>query len=342
MANELAPGMAFAAPAAFTETAREFVGASVRPNTKRAYAAQMRVWEAHCEAEGLAMWPAEPVAVANWLAARAARGQCVSTLRISVAALKAGSEAKGFPFDSKAMPIVRTLRGIVNSAARLPRQAEPLRGGEILDLIAGLGNRPVDVRDAALFAIGYAFALRRSELVGLDLEDLGSGSGVLRVGTEVIEARFAISKTSTGSDGETVVIPRFDNPAAVEAIEAWLALAGVKPSEPVFRSIRKGGAIGARLSAAAVGEIIKGRVRAFLIRRGMSPEKAEATAEKFSGHSLRVGFAVAAAEAGADIRQISVVTRHRSLSMPARYASRADALRSSPHRLRGVGLNRIP
>ena len=53
------------------------------------------------------------------------------------------------------------------------------------------------------------------------------------------------------------------------------------------------------------------------------------------GTSLRVGFAVTAAEAGADIRSIASVTRHRSLAMPARYAEKADQIRTSPHKVAG-------
>jgi hypothetical protein len=52
-----------------------------------------------------------------------------------------------------------------------------------------------------------------------------------------------------------------------------------------------------------------------------------------------VGFAVSAAEAGADLRAIASVTRHRSLVMPARYAQKAEQIRTSPHNLKGVGLS---
>ena len=59
--------------------------------------------------------------------------------------------------------------------------------------------------------------------------------------------------------------------------------------------------------------------------------RAHEDAARYSGHSLRVGFAVTAAEGGADIRSIASVTRHRSLAMPARYAEKADQVRTSPH-----------
>ena len=60
---------------------------------------------------------------------------------------------------------------------------------------------------------------------------------------------------------------------------------------------------------------------------------------EYSGHSLRVGFAVSAAEAGVDLRSIATVTRHASMEMPRRYAERADQLRTSPYKVAGVGLS---
>ena len=86
---------------------------------------------------GLAPFPADPSRVANYLSERAVKGQSVSTLRTVVAAIKAGHDAQGLSFDSKAPAIVRTLRGIHNANPKLAKQAEPIRGPDILDLMDG-------------------------------------------------------------------------------------------------------------------------------------------------------------------------------------------------------------
>lgn len=62
-----------------------------------------------------------------------------------------------------------------------------------------------------------------------------------------------------------------------------------------------------------------------------------AEAAKVSGHALRVGFAVTAAEAGATAEEIATVTRHRSMEMPRRYSAKADAVRRSPFSRQGIG-----
>jgi hypothetical protein len=48
--------------------------------------------------------------------------------------------------------------GIARTHAREPRQAAPLRGRDITDLLASLTGDPFAVRDGALIALGYIFA----------------------------------------------------------------------------------------------------------------------------------------------------------------------------------------
>jgi integrase len=48
------------------------------------------------------------------------------------------------------------------------------------------------------------------------------------------------------------------------------------------------------------------------------------TVEQLSGHSLRAGFATAAAKAGASERIIMTTTRHKSVAMVQRYIRDAD------------------
>lgn len=324
-----------------TDQARFYIAASARPNTKRAYAAQLRLWIQWAAANGTNPFPADPVQVANYLAHRAQRGHSPSTLRTVVAAIKAGHDANGISFDTKAPAISRTLRGISNSTLRLPRQAEPLRGPDVLDLVLRADASPIGRRDAALLAVGYIFALRRSELVGLDFETLGTGSGALKLTGSTIEIALARSKTGQG-EPECVAVPRDKNPEAVKAIERWIAIAGVQPGEPLFRNISKGARIGGRLHPNSIPKIIKARISEDLQRRPDAPpsDLAQSYAARFSGHSLRVGFAVTVAEAGADLRSMAKVTRHKSLAMPLRYSQKADQILASPHKFNGVGLKR--
>ncbi|MEO8422265.1 MAG: tyrosine-type recombinase/integrase [Hyphomicrobium sp.] len=324
-------------PATLSTRARDLINLSMRANTRRAYRAQLKQWLAWCERTGAEPLPADPVEVANHIAERGSLGQSPSTLRTVIAAIKAAHDSKGLEFNTKAPVILKTLRGLANAIPRLPKQAEPIRAAEVLELLQAADGTAIGRRDAALFALGYMFALRRSELVALDLDVLGDGEGVLRITAKTIEVTFAKSKTSAGKP-QSVAVPRVENTEAVKAIETWIALAGVKPGDPVLRRVTKGGTIGGRLHPQSVSKIVKARIADQHELSGVSPSKALEDAARYSGHSLRVGFAVTAAEEGADIRSIATVTRHKSMAMPARYAEKADQIKASPHRLPGVGL----
>ncbi|SFV32891.1 tyrosine-type recombinase/integrase [Hyphomicrobium facile] len=332
--------------ALLSENARRYAASSFRPGTRRQYATALKQW---LQWRGLIdLEPADTIDVANYLAELASAGKSISTLRTAIAAIRAGHTAKSWLFDTTAPPISLVMRGIANAHYQLPRQAEPLRGSVLSDILTTLAEgRPSlrDRRDAAVLALGYAFALRRAELAGLDFERLGhgerGGTGVLRLTLTTIEVMFAISKTSRGMP-EVVSVPRDELTLAATAIEAWLGAADIKPGQPVFQRITKSSKIRGRLSGQTVAAIVKTRVAEHgRMRHGTENCFAEFDAARFSGHSLRVGFCVSAAEAGADIRSIASVTRHRSMVMPARYSQRADQLRTSPHRLVGVGLKSL-
>lgn len=316
-----------------SQAARLFAANSLRGGTRRVYASQLRQWIAWARAHAVADFPADPIHVANFIAERAAQGIGIPTLQCSVAAIGFAHHGKGLSFDSQVPIIGMTLRGISNAAPRLPRQVEPLRADDVRTIIGMLCGSPIDRRDAALLAVGYAFALRRSELVSLDLMRQGSGTGVLKVAAQAIEIALASSKTSAGKP-EWVLVPRDRNEVVVRAIEEWLRVANVSAGEPIFRSVSKGGIVAKRrLDAQSVAFIVKRRVSAFYQRPpyNLSKPFADAEAARYGGHSLRVGLVVSAAESGADLRSIATITRHRSLDMPARYAQRADQLRTSPH-----------
>jgi hypothetical protein len=79
-------------------------------------------------------------------------------------------------------------------------------------------------------------------------------------------------------------------------------------------------------------------LRRYYVSTGTDDDVAKRLASRFSGHSGRVGFVVAAKEAGAADTDIAATTRHKSLQMIKRYGETADQRRRAPHHLRGVGL----
>ena len=341
-----------AARVGLSEGARAFAAASLAENTRRAYAAQWRLWTVHCQTIGLASLPADTTAVANWIAQRAtggavggkrrkagARGQSIATLRTALAAIGAAHQANGVAFDTGAAELRMVLKGIRREKAEKIAKAAPLRAGLLMEVIAALGDTPLEIRDAALLSLGYAFARRRSELAGLDLFCLGEGDGVLSSDAHALTVTLIRHKTQAGEPLVSTV-PRDGSGAAVKAIERWIGLAGVKPGEPVLRRILKGGKItDERLHPQSVTGIIQRRVAEHFERKGVPAAIAKCEAELYSGHSLRHGFCTSAAEAGASVQAIMSVTGHKSVPIVMSYTAAADRARISPHRIKGVGLS---
>ncbi len=321
-----------------SDQARSYATASKAVNTRRAYAAQLKRWAAYRELHGRPPFPADAAAVANWLSERAAAGQAYATLRTAIAAIRAGSSALGLEFNTGAPAIENVMRGIGRTEARAQRQAEPIRGGDVSEILASLGASILDARDGALLALGYVFALRRSEAVGLDLDRHGDGDGFVCITATTVELVLVRSKTSKAGEVETVTVPRPAVATAVATLERWIALSGIQPGDRILRGVTKAGLVKGPLHPQSIPKIIRRRVTEHYERQGVPRDKAATEAQRYSGHSLRVGFAVTAAEAGSSADEIALVTRHRSLEMPRRYAQKADALKRSPFNRKGVGL----
>jgi hypothetical protein len=95
-----------------------------------------------------------------------------------------------------------------------------------------------------------------------------------------------------------IVVPSTDMPAACDAIAWWAQVANLAPGEAVFRPVDQRQIIGStRLTDHSVSCIVKERVRLLARVRGKTVEEAAELVIRFSGHSMRAGYATSAAAA---------------------------------------------
>jgi integrase len=200
--------------------------------------------------------------------------------------------------------IVRnTMKGIRRTLGIAPLQKTAILTEDIRTMVDATDGGLIGTRDRALVLVGFAGAFRRSELVGLDVEDCEFGKDGLRI-------TLRRSKTDQEGQGRKVGIPFGSNPQTcpIRTLEAWLELGGIT-SGPLFRSITRHGRLQAGgLSGGDVARIVKKLAE----RAGLDPAK-------YAGHSLRAGHATSAAIAGASERSIMNQTGHRSVQMVRRY-----------------------
>lgn len=311
-------------------------------STRRAYGRAWRAFKTWCEAQGRQHMPASPETVAAWLSAMAtgighAKPLARASINQALSAVLLAHRTAGTPIDRKHPLIAETWRGIsrVKAKSDVVRKARPVLGSDLSTMLDSFGQKPIDIRDRALLSIGWAGALRRSELVGLDWQRLGSGQGFVSVDDEAVTITLATSKASQ-DEAVTVVIPRADMRTAVSALLAWVELAGVVAGEPIFRPVNQHGHIGAsRLTDHSVSRIIKSRVAKYARKRGNGKQAAKDMAAAFSGHSLRAGFTTTAARNKIPSYDIRNHTRHKSVQTVEGYIREADKLTDSV--LKGIG-----
>lgn len=279
-----------------------FVHASLAPNTRLAYAADLAAFRA---------WggtlPASPELVAAYLADHADTLGSATLLR-RLASISKAHKARQLQNPVASELVRATMRGIRRTRKRSSRAAKPLLRDDlfaVLDTINSTSAR--DCRDRALLLLGFAGGFRRSELVGLDRSDLTWTKHGL-----VVTLRR--SKTDQTGEGRLIGVPQSGGRhCPVQALERWLAVSRIEHGA-LFRSVNRHGATSsARLSGEAVSLIIKQRVAEV----GIDPTG-------FSGHSLRAGFATSAAMAGVPTWKIRAQTGHTSDAMLARYIRQSD------------------
>ncbi|MGV9677793.1 site-specific integrase [Nocardia sp. NPDC003482] len=315
---------------------RRYLEASQSPNTVRAYRSDWIGWSGWCAAEGRQALPADPLDVAVYLAAAAdarkpAGGWAFSaaTLERKSAAIAAVHAANGLPSPTRSDVVRLTLRGIRRTRRSQPRRKRPVLLNTLEQLLTGLPEpgwprEPARRRDALMLLVGFAGALRRSELAGLRIADVGVDVDHA-TGEPILLVRLPATKTDpTGAAAHRVALPRGSRPhtCPVCAFADWIRLREAvfrasapdveipdpaihrchafpgttltDPALPLFPAVDRHGNIGATpVSGRAVAELIK----RYAARAGLDPAL-------FSGHSLRAGFATQAALGGASDREI--------------------------------------
>jgi site-specific recombinase XerD len=307
--SDLAPITDLRSP--ISESASRYARAEKADATRRAYAKDFQsfvAWRVACACVPAATFPASAGEVADYLAHCADCGLTVSTIQRRAAAIAHAHKQLGFEPPTASDRVKAVLRGIRRTCGVGARSAKAAATADIvLKMVKRIPDTLAGRRDRALILLGFAAALRRSELVGLDVGAIG------RVDAGVIVG-LGKSKTDQEGRGAEVPVPHGFKLKTIEALDAWLC-AGCLSEGPLFRRIGKGGRLlPGRLTDQSVALIIK----KWALRAGLDPKL-------FSGHSLRAGFVTSALQAKADLFKVMDVTRHRSVDTLRKYDRRAKA-----------------
>jgi site-specific recombinase XerD len=305
--------------AATAAAAERYARGSKAASTRRAYELDWRDFTSWCAVRGLQALPADPVTVGLYLADSASRLR-VATIARRMVSIGAAHKSAGLVSPTGAAGVRAVWAGIQRAHGVKAQRKTPLVIEALRACLAELDDDLRGRRDRAILLIGFAGALRRSELVAIhvdDVEDARPQGMVLRIPR---------SKTDPFAHGRVVGIPMIEGsptcPCA--ALQSWLVAARIQ-SGPVFRAISSHGMI--RASA------LQDRHVARLVKRVAD---AAGLQGDYSGHSLRAGLATTAAAAGASERSIMAQTGHKSLSIARSYIRPASLFAENAAALAGL------
>jgi len=242
------------------------------------------------------------IAMASERRAGGGKPLSLNTLRLYRTSLNDRWRRLGSSSPASASVVDDVLRGLARIRGDRPRQVKALRAHQVLAMLESCGGGLHGLRDAAVLSLGFAAALRRSELCYLRTEDLE------QKGAEGILVHVRRSKTDAEGIGQKVAVIEGRAVKPVTRVELWLRAAGIRKGY-VFQTLLRGGvASGRPLDPGDVARIVKRHAR----RIGLEPRD-------YSGHSLRAGFVTSAAVHHARIDKIMEVTRHRNAETVLKY-----------------------
>lgn len=284
-------------------------------NTLRAYEADWEDFFEWCRFNKLNSLPSEPETIVNYINDLADYAKA-NTISRRITAISENHIAAGYADNNPAKSgLVRSaVEGIRREKGIMQHSKTPLLIEDLMEIAELCDSTDIiAVRDKALLMLGFAGAFRRSELVGIKVEDL-------TFSREGLVIFLHNSKSDQLGEGNYLAIPYANNRqlCPVTAVKQWLELSELK-SGPLFRAFTKAKKPRtAQLSDKSVALIVKKYI-----------DKLGFDSSDFAGHSLRRGFATSAAAHDVDERTIMQQTRHKSEKMVRRYIEQGNMFKNN-------------
>ena len=314
-AIDVSPGLTPAGLVAL-EAAQALARKAAAPATLRAYKADWTHFATWCAAGGFIPVPAAPTTIGAYLASLATT-HAPTTIRRRLSAIGKMHRFNDLPWNPAHRDIQGPLQGLLRLHGRPVQKAAALTLAMLRQLVGTCDRSARGRRDRALLLIGFAGALRRSELVALQVDDVTATAAGLRL-------RIRRGKTDAAGQGAEIGLPRGQHlqTCPLRAFEEWQAVAR-RQAGPLFRRISTADHIGdTALHPDAVRRILAHRSA----MAGLTLEGSE----RLSAHALRVGFITEAYDKGVRDEDIMRHTRHRDLRTMRGYVQRAGLVSDSP------------
>jgi site-specific recombinase XerD len=304
-----------------------------KESTEKAYASDLRDFRAWCRSNDFTWLPATQLAVALYVSDRKDE-LSFSTLERRLAAISVVHKEEGYqnPARKDKGKLEKIWKGLAQEKGRSQDGAPPLFSRDLKKTIENLPRYQIgddgpmgrltlqSLRDRALLLVGWAGALRRSELVSLRTQDVEFRD------EEGMTIHVQQSKNDQEGEGLIKGIPYRSTlkSCPVKALQKWLQAAENRLvgsfEGGIFRRFYRGESI--------AEDTITGQSVNDILRKHL--EKAGLQAEKYSPHSLRAGFITEAIREGVPERRVKEHSGHDSWEAFNTYVKRAKIFQNNP------------
>lgn len=302
-----------------TKTVNNIVYHSLAENTWIAYKKGWRCFEMYCHQTKQVSLPASVETVISFLVHLSSNPKLPNNKPLSIgtiilyrSAIQKVHQLSGKQSPTNDPKVGQIIAGLKRMLGTAPKQVDALRSFHIEKMLKKCSKTPIGMRDAAILALGFAGALRRSEICQLKYEDIE----IIKA-TKNMPLRMTVtirkSKTDQESKGQKIAITEGTGIKPVSVLLKWLKISKLKKGY-LFQSLFKGGKLrGNSMHHSDIPRIVKHY--SSLIGLDSS---------NISGHSLRAGFVTTAVAHGARIDKIMEVTRHKSAQTVLHYMRDKD------------------
>jgi len=292
-----------------TDYVEKYRQAAYSDNTRLAYSKGLKRFKQFCTVHDIELEKASESDVVSffvWLSSQRVRNSnktlSTGTLRIYRSALNRYFAEMGMKSPASSLQVSDVLGGLSRLRNDSPRRVKALREYEISSMLNQCPDSIFGLRDAAMLSLGFAAALRRSELCNLYVEDVNM------ISEERMMILIRRSKTDQQGKGQMIAVLNGQSIMPVSRLKAWLEKTDLRKGY-LFQTFRKGGNLsGKSLNHTEIPRLVKKYV-----------EKIGLCQDDYSGHSLRAGFVTSAAVHNARLDKIMEVTRHRNPSTVLQY-----------------------
>lgn len=273
------------------------------PSTIRAYRSDFAEFITFCEAQGLEVFPPNPLTMANFIGHLSDKGRSSAGIRRAIAGISTIFRLNRMTDPSKDPEVVIAMKRMHRKLGRAANQAQGITSDLLDKLLAATDATPRGIRNRALLLIAYNTLCRRSELVSLQIQDIRTTEKNGAAHTTILLRR---SKTDQEASGRWLHL----NENAQTALKAWLDILQVDKG-PIFRSANKNIKSSKALASSQVNRIFK--------RMARDAKVDEQQIKRISGHSCRVGAAQDLVNTGASLPVIMSKGRWSKTDTVMRY-----------------------